>query len=932
MASFTFLFYVSLRNLPRLILNTCIASIAIYLYFQDVDISTTLEHLQRRIRIPDSVQDAFFSCLENVNGELLQRIVICVLYVLPVGMEMLALLLLTRVNENVSISYCCILIILELGLLIPFHFDIALFPEHKDDNRSTSNKNMNEGPSLYRGRYRLFFGYMTFVKKSNTTLMDCRIHAWACLYAIALLIACFMMGTNRIHTPILLGGPFLLATGFFFILSTPRGDDDDDDDDTNLIMDVLRRVMRQTLADVMMEVGEDVAQDEMLRLAMLRWIVDYWAESNTKSEDRRDTSRNSGSSSSGSGTYSRRRREPATNTASQEEGPASASTFESSSHPPNRPAQTEGGNVTPEQQNPLGWSELSSMLSLTMEQMHSETNSSDNPHQSNHSNNDIPPSPSPNQHQNESVHNLQTMMMSFNVDERAKPAVDSYKSAVESIPPTRTIAITTALTRRCPALLSSVYVYLVVPHQAMQCTIMLLPLILLEYVRVLEWLAACHETTTLLRVRGGENDNNTGLVSSSSDQKVDVYGNLLPCDMDPMQILLSEDSYSTYNRGTALQVWNNIQSSIDALYSGLTAMKCAHTAQVATHVAFNVISLAKFAAEVRNDGLGIGVGLILMDLFDGRRRDGPYRSKISTAAVNIVEGGKVVSRNVSELVEEGKEGKNFLSPVISFFFGLGEHSDDDDKNGQDHEEDECSKKSSGEDSGKGDSFGDESNAKEDDDSNSNEGMDVNEKDATSHLPEVNAAENDTDGRDHIPTVPLNDLELDEVSCSPSIDTDDENAHDLNTVTIHDDNDDDDDDSWTDINAIPTEDEDMNEHSADGINTTEQSTSGGFHATVNAAISLTLAKRESSNEDNSGDRIQNVHRNSTASRGNRHEAVEPKSNDDTLKWLGAGAAILGTVIGGIALAGNKEDSSTERGSQGEDTRRRSNVVIERLDDE
>ena len=45
-----------------------------------------------------------------------------------------------------------------------------------------------------------------------------------------------------------------------------------------------------------------------------------------------------------------------------------------------------------------------------------------------------------------------------------------------------------------------------------------------------------------------------------------------------MHILLSEDCYSTYNRETALQVWFNVNSSIQALVSGLVAMECAHVA------------------------------------------------------------------------------------------------------------------------------------------------------------------------------------------------------------------------------------------------------------------------------------------------------------------------------------------------------------------
>ena len=67
--------------------------------------------------------------------------------------------------------------------------------------------------------------------------------------------------------------------------------------------------------------------------------------------------------------------------------------------------------------------------------------------------------------------------------------------------------------------------------------------------------------------------------------------------MESMEILLSPDNYSPLNCGSYLQIWKNIKTSIIALESGLTAMKCVDTANVATNVVFDVMSLMNIAGD-----------------------------------------------------------------------------------------------------------------------------------------------------------------------------------------------------------------------------------------------------------------------------------------------------------------------------------------------
>lgn len=67
------------------------------------------------------------------------------------------------------------------------------------------------------------------------------------------------------------------------------------------------------------------------------------------------------------------------------------------------------------------------------------------------------------------------------------------------------------------------------------------------------------------------------------------------------------------------------------------------------------------------------------------------------------------------------------------------------------------------------------------------------------------------------------------------------------------------------------------------------------------------------------------KNSATQSTDTHHAIIEESNDH-LKWIGAGVALIGTVIGGIALANNNKDSSHDK------KEKRSTVTIERLDDE
>jgi len=528
----------------------------------------------------------------------------------------------------------------------------------------------------------------------------------------------------------------------------------------------------------------------------------------------------------------------------------------------------------------MGWSELSSMLSLTIDQMHKEVPSSDPSKKSSPEEKPANNGDASNHRKNESMQQLQNMMKSLNVDERAKPAVKSYKLAIESIPPPRHMAIAVAIARRCPALLSSSLLLFLQPSRWIQSVLLLLPLILLEAMRVKEWLTACHQTEELLQIRSNENAKTKGEIGNN------FLSTLLPFTMDPMHILLSEDCYSTYNRGTALQVWFNVNNSIQALSSGLVAMECAH---VASNLAFDVISLAQFADEVRNEGIKHGLGLLLTDMYhfhleaskkapgSGTQSETPSKSKYSAAAVSIVENSKNLSQSVSNLVQGDSEENGLFSFVAGLFYGTGEPTN--------KAEDEKSRKSSGKKSG------------------SRDESDECEKDnMVKEVIEVGAK---VDA--NLCSTIKNDLEIDDaphatLGCNIPDAT-------INNVIS-------DDESWTDIDSHG------DKVSLQGSDPPMNPRTINLDETVNAAVSFTLGKKQEKDCDNAD----NIDSKSEKCSTSHQEIKEPQI--DGLKWLGAGAAIIGTVIGGITLVGNKEDQA---GNDNKDDghQQGSKVVIEHL---
>lgn len=445
------------------------------------------------------------------------------------------------------------------------------------------------------------------------------------LYGSAILIIVIRWEVTRLP---LLAAPFCLATGT--LLLTYR------DNDMEWLSRTVRQALRLTLRDVLSAVSANVQQDEMLRIIMLRWIVDYWTGTATATAASDPSSPTPG--------------------ASQTTTMANAALVQ-------RP---HGGNQLVPQRE-LQWDELWSMLNVTTDQVQTEVPSSPYRHTSSSSSYSFPTSGS-RLHQNDSVNNVKAMLASMDLDQHAKPAVLAYKRAVEGFPPTRHVAIFLSLVRRCPAFLAWLWFYSAAVRFPWTMTLVLSPFVAMDFLRLNEWMASCQKAACQLGVVTAAD-----AVESSSD---DIGNKNFLGELEPMTILLSGDHFTADRPPTLLLVWSNVVSSVSALEMGLTAARCIQTTAVAAAFAQNMLSLAEFGAQVSEHGWFYGWSLLLQEWFQSAEDSGRSANtspKYTTAAINAVLHGNMVARNLRVLAEEGDNNLTFghLWQFVTTFLGQG---------------------------------------------------------------------------------------------------------------------------------------------------------------------------------------------------------------------------------------------------------------------
>lgn len=492
---------------------------------------------------------------------------------------------------------------------------------------------------------------------------ECSYQGMLILYGSALIVTIYSWDIRRIPV---LAAPFLTATGTLLLTYQ--------DDDMEWISRIVRHALRLTLRDVLSSVGERVAEDEMLQLAILRWICDFWANNQEKSEPP-PTSHPTPSG---------------TNTRPQEEATSSPSSSPSQST--QRPSGTAADSgVIPNDVVPssapsqedyhlreIQWQELLPMLNIEINHMEAEVEALQSENTPNEGSSDNSTNrrqtgqtgrtnrPAQNQPDMQSFEGLKSMLLSLNVDDRAKPAVSAYRRAVESFPPEKRRALAISVIRRCPALITmTLQIFFSGPRTIFTSVVILFPFIVMEYLRIMSWIESCRRVATVCgfvqtEPQGIEDDN-----QSSWGIPEDLK------NVDTMAILLCGDS-STLRPPTLLVVWQNIVGSVNALEVGLTAARCAETTVVAVDFAGNVMDLVQFGLEVSQRGLLHGLmvmakeaisihtsGVDLNDLHNVEDESARY----TRAAMRAVHSGHRVARNVQLLSEDQHIG-SIVQPML----------------------------------------------------------------------------------------------------------------------------------------------------------------------------------------------------------------------------------------------------------------------------
>ncbi|KAI2488819.1 hypothetical protein MHU86_25873 [Fragilaria crotonensis] len=370
-------------------------------------------------------------------------------------------------------------------------------------------------------------------------------------------------------------GPFLLSSGTLLLAESDR----------QQYTRALRHTLRLTLRDALAVVSDNVHKDEMLQLAMMRWIVEYWST--------RPVSPNTAPppSAAGAGTISLMANNPV-----QVQVTPDRPDSRLQRRPTARPSSDAGE---------IQWNDLLPMLDLTTEQMEEEVRrSSDNDY-------------------NYSFESLRQMLASMDVDEHALPAVNAYKRAVEDFPPDRTTSLLISVLRRCPACLLIIWRCLAASPYALPSILTLLPFVILEAYRVLYWADACHR-----QVADGQQEPNDPISFETITS--------IPIEFDSMSLLLSQDTFSLRGPPTLLQVWFNVQASVRALETGLSAARCAQTTVVAADFANNIMSLAELGCEVSQNGWIHGLSILAQELvhLQVTSREGRYTSAVRGALKN----------------------------------------------------------------------------------------------------------------------------------------------------------------------------------------------------------------------------------------------------------------------------------------------------------
>ena len=480
------------------------------------------------------------------------------------------------------------------------------------------------------------------------------------LYGSSLLITIVRYDNekNDIRRIPLLAAPFLTAMSTLLLIYQ--------DDNMEWLSRIIRHTFRLSLRDVLSSVSERVNEDEMLQLAILRWICDFWASNPASTTPQTKE----GTDSSASNVTS------SSSQSSPEEHTIFSTTINSST------GSTQPPSFEP---NDIRWEELQPMLNIEIDHMETEidalrsksTQSGDSDDStyaqqiqsdaisSISSANSSHHQKQQNHHNMQSLVALKSMLLSFNVDDRAQPAVLAYRRAVESFPPKKRTAVMISILRRCPALLTVIFHIFCDIDSLFISSVILSPFLVMEYYRIVGWMEACQRFAPT--------------TSNEIDEQQIQDWRIPACleSLDTMTILLSGDVHSTFRPPSLLMVWHNVVSSVSALEVGLSTVRCAETTAVAVEFAGSAMSLVQFGFEISQNGIFHGVMVLVNEMLSmhANGRDITNLEDLSddrsvqytSAAIRAVHSGQRVVKNIHALSED----QNVVPIVQPFLRFLG---------------------------------------------------------------------------------------------------------------------------------------------------------------------------------------------------------------------------------------------------------------------
>jgi hypothetical protein len=483
------------------------------------------------------------------------------------------------------------------------------------------------------------------------------------LYGSALLITIVSYDneTNDMRRIPFLAAPFLTATSALLLMYK--------DDDMEWLSRIIRHTFRLTLRDVLSSVGERVAEDEMLQLAILRWILDFWASNPSEATTATATATAAAT----------------TPTKEKESKPESAPNTATKTQQKSEQVVSSIGQISEEKvptsmpstkPHDIQWEELLPMLSVEIDHMEQEVDALQfkNIQSSGESDQlDAAVSLTTQKHHNQltihSLVDLKSMLLSFSVDDRAEPAVSAYRNAVESFPPKKETAVTISIFRRCPALITLIcHIFLLKDFKSffISCVI-LCPFIAMEVYRINMWMEACQQFAP------------AEINDDVDEDRIEEDWRIPTClkNVNTMTILLSGDVHSTFRPPSLLLVWHNIVSSVSALEVGLSTARCAETTAVAVDFAGSAVSLVQFGFEISQHGLLHGLIVMVNEIVSihasGRDinsldlLDDDKSTRYTKAAIRVVNSGQRVVRNINSLSKD----QNVMAIAQPFLSYLG---------------------------------------------------------------------------------------------------------------------------------------------------------------------------------------------------------------------------------------------------------------------